>query len=132
MDAIMNRIRPLPLEQTARQGDPQGFELDQLLGLALTDSRFFRQLQEHPREAAAKFELTQREEQAILGIAPLVESVEELAVRLDAWRTCEQGDVAATYTAAQPARARLTLSSGRPSRYRKAELVPEPIFSISA
>ena len=64
-----------------------GFELDRLFGLALTDARFFRQLREQPYQAVAQFELTEPEEQAVLHIAPGIESIQELALQLDAWMT---------------------------------------------
>jgi hypothetical protein len=70
------------------------FELDQLFGLALTDSRFFRQLREHPRQAIVQFELSESETQAVLDIAPQISSIQELATRLDSWMTSHAGAVA--------------------------------------
>lgn len=61
------------------------YELDRLFGLAMTDARFFRQLKEEPRQAAAQFELTELEMQAVMHIAPAVSSIEDLALQLDAW-----------------------------------------------
>lgn len=62
-------------------------ELDRLFGLALTDSRFYRQLREDPYRAVAEFDLTEAETQAVLRIVPLARSIEDLAMRLDAWMT---------------------------------------------
>lgn len=63
------------------------FELDRLFGLALTDSRFYRQLREDPYRAVAEFDLTEEETQAVLCIVPLACSIGDLAMRLDAWMT---------------------------------------------
>jgi hypothetical protein len=63
------------------------FELDRLFGQALTDARFFRQLQERPQEAVVQFQLTESEVRAVLEIAPAVSSVQDLAIQLDSWMT---------------------------------------------
>jgi hypothetical protein len=82
------------------------FELDRLFGLALTDSRFYRQLREDPFGAVAEFDLTEEETQAVLRIVPLSQSVRELAMRLDAWMTgVEQEAVTTVPTQPSPARA---------------------------
>lgn len=65
------------------------FQLDRLFGLALTDTRFFRQLREHPKQAAARFELTEPEMRAVVNIAPAVRSIEDLALQLDSWITSD-------------------------------------------
>ena len=80
----MNQSAPF-ITTGGRYDNMMGFELDKLFGLALTDARFFRELREHPYQAVAQFELTEPEEQAVLHIAPRVESIQELALRLDAW-----------------------------------------------
>jgi hypothetical protein len=67
----------------------ESFELDRLFGLALTDARFFRQLREHPYQAVAQFELTEPETQAVVHIAPRINSTQELAVQLDSWMTSQ-------------------------------------------
>jgi hypothetical protein len=61
------------------------FELDRLFGMALTDARFFQHLREQPHKAVAQFGLTEQEAQAVLDVAPIASSVEDLAVRLDSW-----------------------------------------------
>ena len=66
------------------------FELDRLFGLALTDARFFRGLKERPHHAVAQFDLTDLEAKAVVDIAPVVNTVEDLAVRLDRWMTQQE------------------------------------------
>jgi len=63
------------------------FELDRLFGLAMTDSRFYRQLREDPYRVVAEFDLSEEETQAVLCIVPLAHSIRDLAMRLDAWMT---------------------------------------------
>jgi hypothetical protein len=86
------------------------FELDRLFGLALTDSRFFRQLRECPAVAVAQFELTESEEQAVLSIAPTADSIQQLALQLDLWMT---GDVTKQIPNLDPVRQRGTIASHR-------------------
>ncbi len=86
------------------------FELDRLFGLALTDSRFFRQLRERPAVAGAQFELTESEEQAVLNIAPSADSIQQLALQLDVWMT---GDVAEPVPNFDPTRQRASVSNHR-------------------
>jgi hypothetical protein len=81
--------------------DSTRLELDRLFGWALTDSRFFRQLSEEPYRAIAEFDLTEAEKQAVLRIAPLARSVEDLAMRLDAWMTGSERGVVAVVPAEQ-------------------------------
>lgn len=92
------------------------FELDRLFGLALTDSRFYRQLRQDPYRAIAEFDLTEEETQAVLCIVPLADSIGDLAMRLDAWMTgIEQEAAVATPAersqAGAPLRRRLPLMS---------------------
>lgn len=76
-------------DNRGRQRMTTEFQLDRLFGLALTDARFFRQLREHPKQAAARFELTEPEMRAIVNIAPAIRSIEDLALRLDSWMTSD-------------------------------------------
>ncbi len=71
------------------------YELDRLFGMALTDTRFFQDLREQPLRAMAQFELTEPETRAVLDIAPVVASVEDLAIRLDQWMTHREAQQAA-------------------------------------
>jgi len=92
------------------------FELDRLFGLALTDSRFYRQLREDPYRVVAEFDLTEQETQAVLRIVPLSRSIEDLAMRLDAWMTGIEQDAvtmapAERSQAEAPVRGRLPLAS---------------------
>jgi len=92
------------------------FGLDRLFGLALTDSRFYRQLREDPYRAAAEFDLTEAETQAVLRIVPLARSIEDLAMRLDAWMTGIEQDAvtvapAERSLAKDPVSGRLPLTS---------------------
>jgi hypothetical protein len=80
------------------------FELDRLFGLALTDSRFYRQLREDPYRAVAEFDLTEEETEALLCIVPLASSIGDLAMRLDAWMTGVEQE-AATPAPAERSRA---------------------------
>jgi hypothetical protein len=77
------------------------FELDRLFGWALTDSRFFQQLRDDPYRAIAEFDLTEAETQAVLSIAPFACSIEDLAMRLDAWMTGSESDAVTVVPAKQ-------------------------------
>ncbi len=92
------------------------FELDRLFGLALTDSRFYRQLREDPYRAVAEFDLTEEETQAVLCIVPLARSIGDLAMRLDVWLTGMEQEAATVAPAERsqaeaPVRKRLPLTS---------------------
>ena len=63
------------------------FELDRLFGMAFTDARFFDHLKKHPQKVIERFELTESEAQAVLRIAPVARSTEDLALQLDSWMT---------------------------------------------
>jgi hypothetical protein len=88
MDNDIEATIEIAEQQRGRPLGMQTFRLDQLFGLALTDARFFRQLREVPKAALAQFDLTESEERAILDIAASVNSIEELAMRLEHWQMC--------------------------------------------
>jgi hypothetical protein len=66
--------------------------------MALTDTRFFQHLREQPLRAMAQFELTEPETRAVLDIAPVAASVEDLTIRLDQWMTHREAQQAAALT----------------------------------
>ena len=78
------------------------YTLDRLFGLALTDARFFRELRENTPEAITQFDLSAPEEHAVLCIAPIVRSIEELAKRLDSWMNCQPTEPVAVHSQNQP------------------------------
>jgi len=63
------------------------YELDRLFGMALTDVRFFQHLRERPHQAVAEFALTESETRAVMHIAPVARTIEDLAEQLDTWMT---------------------------------------------